>query len=168
MSTGRGGLAFAVFVFLLSLFFVLMSFDYEHNSRLIPLLVGLLTLALVFAVLIHEIRPFSILEKLNIDWTKELRVQESAFEKKDKDPARRIWIILFWMFGFFLLIFLFGFPISIALFTFVFLKIEAKAGWIRSSVMAGLSWAVVFVIFELAMGFELFEGVLFGEIIPPI
>jgi hypothetical protein len=168
MISDRRSFVFAVLILLLCLFFIVMSFSYEYTSRLIPLLVGSSTLVLVLAVLIHEIHPVPILKRLIIDWTKDLRGQESLFKKRDKIPLRKLLIMICWILGFFLLIFLLGFHISIALFTFVFLKIEGKAGWIRASVVAGITWAAVFVIFEWAMDFGLFGGVVFGAIISPL
>ena len=168
MKADRGRLAFTALIFVFVLFFVVISFSYEYKSRLIPLLVGSSTLVLVLAVLVNEIRPVSILEKINVDWTKDLRGQVSAPKIKEKVGTKKFLIIICWIFGFFLLIFLFGFHISIALFTFVFLRIEGKVNWIKALLMAGIAWAFVFAVFELAMDFGLFEGILFGEIIPPI
>ena len=168
MKADRGRLAFTALILLFVLFFIVTSFSYEHNARLIPLLVGFSTLVLVLAVLVNEIHPVSIIEKMNVDWTKDLKVQESSPKKKEKVAAKKLLIIICWIFGFFLFIFLFGFPISIALFTFAFLKIEGKVSWAKALLTAVIVSAAVFVIFEGAMGFGLFEGVLFGEIIPPI
>jgi hypothetical protein len=168
MKADRGRLAFTALILLFVLFFIVTSFSYEHDARLIPLLVGFSTLVLVLAVLVNEIHPVSIIEKMNVDWTKDLKVQESSPKKKEKVAAKKLLIIICWIFGFFLFIFLFGFPISIALFTFAFLKIEGKVSWAKALLTAVIVSAVVFVIFEWAMGFGLFEGVLFGEIIPSI
>ena len=168
MKADRGRLAFTALILLFVLFFIVTSFSYEHDARLIPLLVGFSTLVLVLAVLVNEIHPVSIIEKMNVDWTKDLKVQESSPKKKEKVVAKKLLIIICWIFGFFLFIFLFGFPISIALFTFAFLKIEGKVSWAKALLTAVIVSAAVFVIFEWAMGFGLFEGVLFGEIIPPI
>ncbi|MEE9501080.1 MAG: tripartite tricarboxylate transporter TctB family protein [Candidatus Aminicenantaceae bacterium] len=168
MKADRGRLAFTALILLFVLFFIVTSFSYEHDARLIPLLVGFSTLVLVLAVLVNEIHPVSIIEKMNVDWTKDLKVQESSPKKKEKVAAKKLLIIICWIFGFFLFIFLFGFPISIALFTFAFLKIEGKVSWVKALLTAVIVSAAVFVIFEWAMGFGLFEGVLFGEIIPPI
>ncbi|MCK4932717.1 MAG: tripartite tricarboxylate transporter TctB family protein [Candidatus Aminicenantes bacterium] len=168
MKADRGRLAFTALILLFVLFFIVTSFSYEHDARLIPLLVGFSTLVLVLAVLVNEIHPVSIIEKMNVDWTKDLKVQESSPKKKEKVAAKKLLIIICWIFGFFLFIFLFGFPISIALFTFAFLKIEGKVSWAKALLTAVIVSAAVFVIFEWAMGFGLFEGVLFGEIIPPI
>lgn len=168
MKVDRGRLAFTGLILLFVLFFIVASFSYEHDARLIPLLVGFSTLVLVLAVLVNEIHPVSIVEKMNVDWTKDLKVQESSPKKKEKVSAKKLLIIICWIFGFFLFIFLFGFPISIALFTFAFLKIEGKVSWAKAILTAVIVSAAVFVIFEWAMGFGLFEGVLFGEIIPPL
>jgi hypothetical protein len=168
MKADRGRLAFTALILLFVLFFIVTSFSYEHDARLIPLLVGFSTLVLVLAVLVNEIHPVSIIEKMNVDWTKDLKVQESSPKKKEKVAAKKLLIIICWIFGFFLFIFLFGFPISIALFTFAFLKIEGKVSWVKALLTAVIVSAAVFVIFEWAMGFGLFEGVLFGEIIPSI
>jgi hypothetical protein len=168
MKLDRGRLAFTALILLFVLFFIVTSFSYEHDARLIPLLVGFSTLVLVLAVLVNEIHPLSIVEKMNVDWTKDLKVQESSPKKKEKVSAKKLLIIICWIFGFFLFIFLFGFPISIALFTLAFLKIEGKVSWVKALLTAVIVSAAVFVIFEWAMGFGLFEGVLFGEIIPPI
>ncbi len=168
MKADRGRLAFTALILLFVLFFIVTSFSYEHDARLIPLLVGFSTLVLVLAVLVNEIHPVSIVEKMNVDWTKDLKVQESSPKKKEKVAAKKLLIIICWIFGFFLFIFLFGFPISIALFTFAFLKIEGKVSWAKALLTAVIVSAAVFVIFEWAMGFGLFEGVLFGEITPPI
>jgi hypothetical protein len=168
MKADRGRLAFTALILLFVLFFIVTSFSYEHDARLIPLLVGFSTLVLVLAVLVNEIHPVSIIEKMNVDWTKDLKVQESSPKKKEKVAAKKLLIIICWIFGFFLFIFLFGFPISIALFTFAFLKIEGKVSWAKALLTAVIVSAAVFVIFEWAMGFGLFEGVLFGEIIPSI
>jgi hypothetical protein len=168
MKVDRGRLAFTALILLFVLFFIVTSFSYEHDARLIPLLVGFSTLVLVLAVLVNEIHPVSIVEKMNVDWTKDLKVQESSPKKKEKVSAKKLLIIICWIFSFFLFIFLFGFPISIALFTLAFLKIEGKVSWVKALLTAVIVSAAVFVIFEWAMGFGLFEGVLFGEIIPPL
>ena len=125
-----------------------------------------MTFVLVLAVLIHEIRPMPFLEKMNADWTKDLRLQRPSLEKEEKVGLKKYLTIFGWTFGFFLSIFLFGFHIAIAVFTFLFLRIEGKMGWVKALLMAGLTWATVFLIFEWVMGFGLFEGIIFGEIIP--
>ncbi len=168
MKTDRGRLAFTSLLFLFVIFFIAMSFSYEYNSRLIPLLVGFPTLVLILAVFVLDIRPVSFLEKMNSDWTENLRAQESLPRTKDEVPAKKFLTIVCWIFGFFLSIFLLGFHISIVLFTFGFLKVEGKASWLKALLTAGIVWAFVFLLFERGMNFGLFEGIMFGEIIPHI
>lgn len=168
MKADRGRLTFAVLILLFVLSIIVMSFRYDRDARLIPLLVGFSTLVLVLAVLVNDINPFSIIERMDVDWTRNFRTQEFSPQKQERVGAKKFLIILCWTFGFFIFIFLFGFHISIALFTFVFLKSEGKVSWFQALLTAGIVSAAVFVIFDWAMKFELFKGILWGEIIPPI
>ena len=85
MKTNPRRLTFSVLILLFVLFIIVTSFNYDYDARLIPLLVGFSTLALVLAVIINEIHPVSILEKMNIDWTENLRGQEAVSHKKISD-----------------------------------------------------------------------------------
>ena len=147
---------------------VVTSFSYESNARLVPLVVGFLTLALAVLVIINEINPISLIKKLNIDLTEKYRSPEPTAHKEEMISQQRFFVFLFWIIGFVLCIFMVGFHISIAMFTFAFLKVEAKASWLKALLGAGIVWAAVFIIFELAMGFNLFKGWFFGEILPPV
>lgn len=168
MRMDRARFAFTILIFLFVLFFIVTSFSYEAKARLVPLLVGLVTLVFILAVFINEIHPSSIIERMNVDWTKDFRVEDLSGPKEEKISARKLFTIFCWMMCFFLLIFLCGFHISIVLFSCALLKLKGKVGWAKALLIAGGIWAAVFLIFDWAMGFGLFRGVLFGEIIPPI
>jgi hypothetical protein len=49
-----------------------------------------------------------------------------------------------------------------------FLKARGKIGWIKSTVAAIIVWGLIYFMFEKAMGFSLFKGLFFGEILPLI
>ncbi len=168
MKLERGNFTFSALFFIFILIVILTAFRYEPRARLVPLLVGLGTLILVATVLVNELRPIPLAQKLSFDLTKNYRSQEPAVRSERVVAARRLFVFLGWLFGFFLSIFLFGFYISIALFTLAFLKIEGKAGWIKALLTAGIVSLIVFITIEFAMGLSLFKGWLFGEIIPPI
>ncbi|MGD9347944.1 MAG: tripartite tricarboxylate transporter TctB family protein, partial [Candidatus Aminicenantes bacterium] len=164
----RGKLASEVLILCIVLFFVVTSFSYDPRAKLVPLLVGCSTLVLVLALLVNTFHPFSILEKIDVDWAKDLRLQELSPKEEKKTGTPRFLIVLCWIVGFFLSILSVGFHISIPLYAFAFLKIQAKVSLIKALLVAILTWAAVFAIFEWAMNFELFGGILFGEIIPPL
>lgn len=168
MKKERRKLAFELLVLFLVLFFIVASFSYDRRAKLMPLLVGFSTLVLVLVLLVNRIHPVSIIGKIDVDWTENLRLQELSQEREKEVGPKRFLLIVLWIFGFFLSILLFGFYISIALFTFAFLRFQGKVSHTKALLAAVLTWAAVLAIFEWAMGFGLFEGLLFGAILPPL
>lgn len=168
MKTERRRLYFSALFLLLACVFVVTSLSYESDARLVPLVVGFITLVLSVLILINEIYPIPFITKLSIDFTENYRSREPVVQKEKVVSLQRFFVLLIWTVGFVLGIFMLGFHISIALFTLAFLKIEARATWLKAFLVTGIVWAAVFVIFEWAMGFSLFKGLIFGEILPPV
>ena len=161
-------LCLTVLFLFLTLIFICVSFSYEPKARVIPLFVGLVTSILILGVLLHEILPIPFLEKLNQDLTGDYRTGSSPCQTKQKIPRRIITVILFWIFGFFVLILALGFNMSIALFSLLYFKIQGGYSWGKSLFSSAVIWAAVFVLFELILNYSLFKGVFFGEMLPPI
>jgi hypothetical protein len=168
MKPERRRLYFSALFLLLACVFVVASLSYDFNARLVPLAVGFLTLALSVLVLINEVNPIPFVKKLSIDFTENYRSREPVAQKETAVSPQRFFVLVIWTTGFVLGIFMLGFHISIALFTFAFLKTEARASWPKAFLVTGIVWAAVFMIFEWAMGFSLFKGWVFGEILPPV
>jgi len=72
------------------------------------------------------------------------------------------------MAGFFILIYLVGFLIGIPLFIWLFLKICERIHWLKALVATIITWGVIFGMFNILMKVDLFRGILFGAIAPPI
>lgn len=72
------------------------------------------------------------------------------------------------MSGLFVVIFLAGFHIRIVVFAFTFLKVQAGISWVKASIATAIIWCVTYFLFEVALGFTMFKGLLFGELIPDI
>lgn len=156
------------FIGLLLLFILVMclnSFSYRPKERMVPLLVGIATLITSLFVLVDEIHPIRLLSRLKID------LMGAAGGVMPEEPERRetkilLLHIIAWMMGFLILIFLVGFYMSIALFSLTFLKIQGKIGWLKAALITAILWFSVFAIFDLTMELHMFQGVLFGEILP--
>lgn len=159
---------FSFFLLVFALGFIFISFSYDHKTRLVPLGVALATLGLLVGVIINDIRPVPFLERLNRDLTEIYRNKGLSGRREQKSGGRKFFEFLCWISGFFVSILFFGFNISIVLFAFAFFKTEARFSWIKSLLAAGLIWASIFVVFELALNFALFKGWLFGEVLPPL
>jgi hypothetical protein len=151
-----------------ALVFVVYSFRYGREARLIPLLVALTTLALVILVLIHDHRPLAFLQRMDIDLTSKYRTQSISAPQDSRPSITSLVYIACWIFGFFIAVLIIGFHFSIPLFTLVYLKIKGKVSWFKAASSAAVLGAAAYAVFELIMGFRLFQGWLFGEILPPL
>ncbi len=159
-----------VFIGLLLIFVLVIclnSYSYRPIERLVPLLVGIVTLILCLLVLVDELHPIRLLSRLNIDLISAAGGHLLG-EPEEHKTTIQLLLIIAWMMGFLVLVFLVGFYISIALFTFTFLTILGKIGWLKAVLITAIVWFSIFAIFDLTMQLHMFRGVLFGEILPSI
>ena len=161
-----GAILFSALITLFIAVICIYALDYKPKLRLVPLLVGIVSLGISILVLINEINPLPMFAKFEIDLMGSLGEKET-----DNEPQRipsKMLAIIFWMIGFMALTLLAGFYLSIAVFCFAFLRFQEKVGWLKSiSVTAGI-WAFIFLVFSIVMDLHMFEGVLFGAILHKI
>ena len=168
MKVLKGKRLFSFFLLVFVLGFIFISFSYDPKTRLIPLGVALTTFLLLVCVVFNDIRPVPFIERLSRDLTEIYRTKGPPGRNEREAAGRKFFVFLGWISGFFLSILFFGFNISIVLFAFAFFKTEAGFSWAKSLLAAGLIWAPIFVVFELALDFTLFKGWIFGEVLPPL
>jgi hypothetical protein len=156
------------FFLLVALVFVAASFNLDTRPRFIPLCAGIFTLVVMVLVLINDLFPATFLKRLNAGLLDSYNPTPPSVESNEGDRLKNTAVVLGWMGFFFLLILIFGFAIAIPVFTFSFLKVRGKTGWAGSLLAACLVTAAVVVIFKVLMGISLFEGVIGGEILPPV
>jgi len=85
-----------------------------------------------------------------------LAVIEASWAYKSKgaasEPApRSVALPWAWMFAFLALIVLLGFPIAVAAFLLIYLKFQAKEGWLFSIVLTALVWGAFYGLFDLML-----------------
>jgi len=161
----KGKLIFTALLLLLTLGFVIAAFDYEPRSRLVPLLIGVITMVFGVIAFVHEIRPISLLNRFDMS-VMDLGGKVDAGPEKEEALDRRFLVSLGWITAFLLVSFLAGFHIGILAFMTAYLKIRGNVGWVKAIVVAIAVWGLIYVMFEVAMGFSLFKGLFFGEILP--
>ena len=123
----KASLALAILIALAAGYAVFAAYGWPKKAALFPLAIGipLLCLGLIEAV-----------------W---------SFRSKDAEtePAPRgIALPWAWMFAFFAIIVLFGFPIAVAAFVLIYLKVQAKEGWVFSIVLTALVWGAFYGLFD--------------------
>jgi len=157
---------------LLLLFFTVLiiigAFHYDRSSRMLPLIVGIPTfLMLVYLVLGETIFP-RLISGFNIDL---LNIEKAGIIKPSGDDIavtarwtknKRYLFITGWLISFLILIILFGYNISTCVGVFLFVKIYGTKTWLRSVLVAISIWAFTYIVFQYAMGMEMFPGIIFG------
>ncbi len=151
---------------------VIASYGVPEKARTVPLLAGTVTLILGIMALICEIVPRigKIFEAdlFTID-TGEAK-KEPAPEVKEvsgTDLTKKILGCLALMACFFIMIWLAGFFLAVPVFVFSYFMIFAQTRWVNAILITLITEVFVFAVFQYLMGFELFQGILFGDIPPP-
>jgi hypothetical protein len=147
-----GALVFNVLLLAIPAYFVWSSFSYAPTARYIPLIIGIPVLLLQAWVIFRELVPAA-----------------SAVEPAaPPNEGRRAVIMTLWMALFFILFSLLGaYP---AVFAFVLLSLVISSGtsWrLAAAIAIGLVIAL-WILFGLIMRYPLYEGALFGGLIPPL
>ena len=159
---------FTLLLLAIVLAFVLLSLGYKAEAMLVPLVVGIPTLTLAILVLLGERNPrLGKLFEISLEDVI-AGVERSESAPSETHPGRKLLTILAWIFGLFIFVFLVGYVIAIPVFTFLFLKISARAGWLTTLLLTLVMGGVIYGGFEVAMRGNLFEGILFGGILPPL
>lgn len=162
----KGKLIFGAILLFLTLCFIIAALGYEEpRARLVPVLVGIATIIFGIFSIIHAIRPIDFITRFDMSIIDLGKQVNSTEEPEDRLDIKLLGSIA-WLAGLFVVSFFLGFHIGIVAFMLAFLKIRGKVGWVKSIISAVLVWGIIYFMFEKAMGFSLFKGLFFGEILP--
>src|SRR5262245_54631349 len=107
---------------------VFAAYGWPKKAALFPLAIGI---------------PLLILAGIEAIW---------SFLEKQSTPSGQIpWMPWGWMVGFLALIVLLGFPIAVAAFLLLYLKVQAKEGWLFSIVLTALVWGAFHGLFDMML-----------------
>ena len=168
MKVDKGRLAFTALLLIFALVIIITSLSYDPRARMVPILVGLATLIMGVPVVVNEIHPLRLLSKLDVSLMKEFGQGAPSEQPKEQVSGKGLLGLIAWVVGFFVLIFLVGFHGGMLIFTLSFIKVRGRASWPKAIIAAVVLWGIIFLMFEVAMGFRLFKGLFFGEILPGI
>jgi hypothetical protein len=180
--------------FLLLLFVgvtVVMALGYPPRARLVPLAIGVPTLAMLIYALIGDqflpqlIRRFDVsitdFTPGGADEETEERIEQLAEEGAEFDAEsyapghhgapgewKRVTSLLGWMVAFIATIVFVGFLVAIPIFTLIFLKLQARASWLATILVTVVLFAFVYVLFGRFFPAGLFQGIVFGAFLPPL
>ena len=170
----KGSLWFSILIVIFSFSVALASLQFSGKAGLVPLLVSIAVGSLTIIAMISDAIP-----KLSKILTPEFFEVQSLDKALGKDTTgkdqmqkagegRAVLQILLWCSGFFVLVYFIGFIPAIGVFALLVFKFYTKLTWLRSLVGGAIITGFVVVVFHFIFGFELFQGVLFGAIAPPL
>ncbi len=129
---------------------VVPSFGFEGQGGLVPLVLGIPTLALIV---------FSVGREL-------LSPRAAPDDAVEVAPWASAAPIVAWLGVFCALVVLIGFQLTIPVYMVLFLRNFGRLSWQRCAIATVTVWVLVYVSLELVLHRTLFEGVLFGAILP--
>jgi hypothetical protein len=134
-------------------YFVWTASGYEPAARRIPIMIGVLVLALQAWVTLKEyLKP-------------EALPPEERFSPGER---RGVAFMAAWMALFFLLFALLGTVVAVLIFIFLFLVSGRRLHWWGAAALAGGLSGGIWLLFVRMMRFELYPGLVFGGTLPPL
>ena len=152
-----GRLAFNLLLLAVAAYFVWSAIGYEPQARLIPMIIGSMTLVLQAWVTIRD----AII-------TEVVPAAESAENRPPANEAKHVAVMCGWMLLFLTLFAILGTLPAIFLFILLFLCMQRDVRWWTALTVAAATSGAIWLLFVRLMRFELYPGVLFGGDLPPI
>jgi len=154
VTASRGEWAFSAFVLAFIVGYLLESYTYEEDERTVPLLAAWATLAIY------------VLDVLLMSNTRAGRVVAIVFPRVrgplDQGPAKLAASLFSWFTGLAIGIYLVGFLITIPLYVIASLMLRGRRQFKTATIFSAGIFAMVWIVFEWLMGYELYRGVLLG------
>ena len=150
----------AVLLTVMSVVYVVISYQYDEETRMLPLLVAWTTLVLLIIELLcqGESRLGGVLRLFLSGEVPGAEAQTTSNTLLRREIGAFVWV--FSVLG---AVVLFGFYITIPLFVSSFLRFYARKSWTLALSVAVILTGAIWILFEVLMGYQLFYGFLFGD-----
>jgi uncharacterized membrane protein len=159
---------FTFFLLVIVALMVTLTFGYRPGARLVPLIIGICTLALMVSLCVMIAFPGLASryqkweEKPMLGLPEESTKESFGMEKELKEVNRKKErSVVGWLVFLSASTYVLGFLIAIPLFLFLFLKLWAHEGWVLSLCMSGVVLGFVFFIFVFLLHVPLHQGIIF-------
>lgn len=126
------------------------------KGGIVPLVIGVPTLLMLLGSMLRRARH----ERARAPVEGEAAAADDVASWGDALP------VVGWLAALLVMVFFLGFSVSIPLFAFAYVRWSGRMGWISSIAVAAALWATIYVGFTVILERPLFEGVLFGAILP--
>ena len=151
------GMGSALLVLGLSLVFLPWAYSYEPQGRMVPVLVGWLTLGLAGLDIVTQTntRIGRVLAQMLSGQPLDARSAAGDYRIRPQIVA------ILWLVGFFAGAIMVGFLITIPIYIFGFIRLQGRKPLLQSAIVAVSITAVMWIVFEGLLKYELFRGLIF-------
>ncbi len=161
---------FTLGVFVLVLFFLVLSLDYRPRARLVPIIIAVPTLLLTLLQLLIDMIPavarrlsfFQEYDLFGIDAGRSADPSEKSGSSEGGSSTtiyRRELNFASWLLLLVALIYFVGYLVAIPVFLVLFLRLRSSESWLMTLSITAVTWTFVYVVFIVVMGAPLHEGV---------
>jgi len=130
---------------------IIQALQWPFDTALFPVMVGIPVFLLGLADFFLNLFEKGKKGEATIDF------QFSGGVDKAVEKQRTLSIFI-WILGFFFLVLLAGFPVAVPLFVFLYLKMEARVGWVLSVVNTVVTWGIFYGLFVWFLNVPFMEG----------
>jgi hypothetical protein len=165
----KSALVFHLLLLAVPVYFVWSAFSYSPQARYIPLIIGTLVLFFQIGVILRELFP-TLLRGADVSILTLATNDDPPPAEVADEPVlhgRRVAAMVIWMAFFFLLFSFLGSLPATFIFIFLFILISGRVPWWGALAVSAGMVVLVWGLFVAMMKFQLFEGVLFGGLVPP-
>lgn len=167
----KGSFLFTAIHLAFALVVTWISLGIKGMAGFVPLVFGIGSSILAMLLLFGERYP-RLISRFDINMT--------GYEKKSKplehrlqltaeqSPDKKVVVVLAYLLVFYVLIYLVGIIMATPIFILASLKIYGRINWVPAISITTIVAGFIYVIFEVLLGLDLFRGILFGEIVPPL
>ena len=148
----KASLALAIAIMALSCWGTVSALAWPWKAKLFPLVIGIPLFCLATAELLWVIFGSAAAAKAS-DF-------QLAADVPVELARRRTALAAGWIIGFFLLILLLGFPVAVPTFVFLYLKLQAREGWLFCTIFTAALWAGFYGLFDLLLHLPFPPGLL--------
>ncbi|MFC1872743.1 hypothetical protein ACFLYV_03395 [Chloroflexota bacterium] len=171
----KGYFWFVMMIVVFALVMILDSFNYSEEARLVPILVGVSALLMCAMLFLGEKYP-RIASWFDVSLTDLVKTDPGGVASRLKAgegdggsaPTKKVLASFAWLIGLYVSIFLIGFLVAVPVYTFLYLKIGWRIKLVNSSAVTIGIGAIIYGGFEVAMRADLYKGIVFGAILPPL
>ena len=148
----------AVMAFAIAVIFLIWSHAYEGRAHVVPMLIGWSAVVLTLVDILAQTNTRTGLALRGLLSGRPLDSSSPTIGGSTSAPI----VACLWTALFVGLVALIGFILAIPLYMLMFMRLQGRLAWHSSAIFSLVITAVIWVVFEQFLQYQIFEGMVFG------